>query len=180
MAPTAFAFTRHGLPAVPTLWVVTVYCLVALVRSPGFEPGVLWNTSGLRRYAPAILTLFSVVAAIGTVLVLRYSPAAFLSFPRSNLVLWTVVMVLYPLLSVFPQGIVYRLFLFTRYGELFGTGWGMVLASAAAFAYVHIVFRNPLTLGLSFLAGLLFAARYLKTRSLVVSDFEHSLYGCAL
>jgi hypothetical protein len=89
------------------------------------------------------------VAAIGTALVLRLAPELFLNFPRSNPLLWSLVMVLYPVLSVYPQGIIYRAFLFGRYRDLFGSGYAMVLASAIWFAYVHIVFRNPLALGLS-------------------------------
>jgi membrane protease YdiL (CAAX protease family) len=87
---------------------------------------------------------------------------------------------LYPILSVYPQGIVYRAFIFERYRELFGPSWAIVLASAVAFAYVHIVFRNPLAIGLTFLGGVLFAYRYLQTGSLFVSSFEHALYGCAI
>lgn len=89
-------------------------------------------------------------------------------------------MVLYPVLSVYPQGIVYRAFLFGRYRELFGHAWAMVLVSAIAFAYVHVVFRNPLAPSLSFLGGLLFATRYEQTGSLFISSFEHALYGCAI
>src|SRR6516165_6773359 len=63
---------------------------------------------------------------IGVALVLRYAPSAFLNLPRSNPLLWGLVMVLYPLLSVYPQGIIYRAFLFDRYRSLYGSGWGMV------------------------------------------------------
>jgi uncharacterized protein len=89
-------------------------------------------------------------------------------------------MLLYPTLSVYPQGIVYRVFVFERYRPLFGAGWGIVLASAAAFVFVHIVFRNPLALILTFLGGVLFGLRYWQTGSLFVSSFEHALYGCAI
>jgi uncharacterized protein len=89
-------------------------------------------------------------------------------------------MVLYPTLSVYPQGIVYRVFMFERYRALFGASWGIVVASAAAFVFVHIVFRNPLALVLTFLGGVLFGLRYWQTGSLFVSSFEHALYGCAI
>jgi hypothetical protein len=46
------------------------------------------------------------VAAIGTTLVWRFAPGLFLNFPRSNPWLWGLVMLLYPVLSVYPQGIV--------------------------------------------------------------------------
>jgi membrane protease YdiL (CAAX protease family) len=117
---------------------------------------------------------------IGVALVLRYAPSAFLNLPRSNPLLWGLVMVLYPLLSVYPQGIIYRVFLFDRYRLLFGGGWGIVLVSALTFAFVHIVFRNFLAIALTVPAGLLFAVRYWQTGSLVVSSFEHALYGCAI
>jgi hypothetical protein len=70
------------------------------------------------------------------------------------------------------QGIIYRLFLFDR--------WGIVLVSAAAFGFVHIVFRNALAVALTLRAGLLFAVRHWQTGSLMASSFEHALYGCAI
>ena len=89
-------------------------------------------------------------------------------------------MLLYPVLSVYPQGIVYRAFVFERYRNLFSPDWAIVLASTITFAYAHIVFRNWLAVGLTFLGGLLFGFRYLETGSLFTSSFEHALYGCAI
>jgi membrane protease YdiL (CAAX protease family) len=178
--PTLFAFTRHRIPAIPALWALLAYCLFILLHDPYFDRQRLWDTRSLRQYAPVILTLFALVTVIGAMLFRRFAPALFLNFPRSNPLLWGLVMVLYPVLSVYPQGVIYRAFLFERYRPLFGSGWAMVLASAMAFAYVHIVFRNPLAVGLTFLAGLLFALRYVQTGSLFVSSFEHALYGCAI
>lgn len=53
------------------------------------------------------------------------------------------VILLYPLLSAAPQGLVYRVFFFHRYQILFRKPQTMILASAVAFAFSHIVFRNP-------------------------------------
>jgi uncharacterized protein len=55
-----------------------------------------------------------------------------------------------------------------------------IVASAAVFSFLHIVFRNPLAVALTFPAGLLFAYRYSQTGSLATSSFEHALYGCWL
>ena len=178
--PTLFAYARHRIPAIPALWLVMAYGLFILLHDPTFNRERLWNASVFWRYAPAILGLFAIAAAIGVVLVLRFAPDLFLAFPRSNPVFWALVMVLYPVLSVYPQGIIYRAFVFERYRDLFGSGWMMVVASAIAFAYVHIVFRNPLAIVLTFLGGFVFALRYLQTGSLFVSSFEHALYGCAI
>jgi len=178
--PTLFAHARHRIPAIPTLWAVMAYCLFVLLRDPQFDRERLWNIAAFPHFAPAILGLFALAAATGVVLVRRFAPALFLNLPRSNPRLWLVVMVLYPALSVYPQGIVYRAFMFQRYRDLFGPPWAIVVASAIAFAYVHIIFRNRLALFLTFLAGMLFAIRYLQTQSLFVSSFEHALYGCAI
>jgi hypothetical protein len=180
VGPALFALARPRISPIPILWAGMAYCLVTMLRDPKFDRSRLWDASGLWLHAPAILSLFAVIAAIGVALVLRYAPSAFLNLPRSNPLLWGLVMVLYPLLSVYPQGIIYRAFLFDRYRVLFGGGWRIVLVSAATFAFVHIVFRNPLAIALTAPAGLLFAVRYWQTGSLAASCFEHALYGCAI
>jgi uncharacterized protein len=43
---------------------------------------------------------------------------------------------------------------------------------------MHIVFRNPVAVILTLAGGILFARRQLQTGSLVVSSFEHAIYGC--
>ena len=184
IGPAVFAYTRHRIPAIPALWAVTAYCLFLLLRDPQFDRRLLgWcveDATILRHYAPQMLCLWAAVLVIGVVLILRFAPADFMNLPRSKPLFWGLIMVLYPTLSVYPQGIVYRVFMFERYRPLFGAGWGIVAASAAAFGFVHIVFRNPLALILTFLGGVLFALRYLQTGSLFVSSFEHALYGCTI
>jgi membrane protease YdiL (CAAX protease family) len=89
-------------------------------------------------------------------------------------------MVLYPVLSVYPQGVLYRAFFLHRYAAVFPARWALLLASAVAFGFLHIIFRNSLAVGLTFLGGLLFATRYAETDSLLTSSVEHALYGCWL
>jgi uncharacterized protein len=180
VGPTIFAYTKHRLPAIPMLWALMAYCLWILLHDPGFDRKSLWNTAPLGHYAWAILGIFGLTCVIGIVLVLRASPELFLSFPRSNPRMWGMVMVLYPLLSVYPQGIIYRAFVFNRYRDLFTAPWAMLLASAFAFTYVHIVFKNRLALVMTLLGGILFGIRFLQTHSLFVTSIEHSLYGCFL
>jgi hypothetical protein len=124
VGPALFALARPRISPIPVLWAVTAYCLVTMLRDPKFDRERLWDTSGLWQHAPAILSLFAVMTAIGVALVLHYAPGTFLNLPRSNPLMWGLVMVLYPLLSVYPQGIIYRAFLFDRYRVLFGCSWG--------------------------------------------------------
>jgi membrane protease YdiL (CAAX protease family) len=86
-------------------------------------------------------------------------------------------MIFYPLVSVYPQEVVFRAFVLERYAPVLGSGWAAVGASAAAFGFVHIIFGHVISVVLSFLGGLLFAYRYRRSRSLLAAAIEHSLYG---
>lgn len=97
--------------------------------------------------------------------------------PRTNPRLWMAVMVLYPVASVYPQELIFRSFLFHRYAPVFGAGAGLVAASAAAFAYVHIIFGSWVSVALSAAGGVIFALRYQRTQSLFTASVEHSIYG---
>jgi membrane protease YdiL (CAAX protease family) len=85
-------------------------------------------------------------------------------------------MCLYPLLSVWPQEIIFRRFLFHRYERLFGNQ--ITSASAIMFSYAHIIFLTSLAVLLTLAGGLLFARSYAKTRSLKLTGLEHAIYGC--
>ncbi|HQT67877.1 MAG TPA: CPBP family intramembrane metalloprotease [Acetobacteraceae bacterium] len=108
------------------------------------------------------------------------SPSHFLDLPRHRPILWLAIMLLYPLLSVWPQEMIYRQLLFRRYGALFSDRWSVILASAIAFGFAHIIFRNPVAVLLTLIGGLLFAHSYDRHRSLGLVWFEHSLYGCLI
>jgi membrane protease YdiL (CAAX protease family) len=178
--PLGYRFSPVRIPALPLLWVVSGYALWQLLRDPQFDRAKLWNAGTLPAHLGVILAIFAAVA-VGIWLGVRwFAPALEWSFVRQSPAFWAVVMVVYPVLSVYPQGILYRAFFFERYGELFPGKWTMILASAAAFAFLHIIFRNWLAVALTFGGGVLFAARYAETGSLATSSFEHALYGCWL
>jgi uncharacterized protein len=179
LLPTAIYVGRFRIHAIPMLWVLMAYCLWVLSRE-GRLSLVQPEFAGLAERLSSIFVIFAAFVIVITALVYRYARRDFFSFFRKQPALWLLVMVLYPLLSVYPQGIIYRVFFFERYRALFPSAWLMVLMSALAFTYVHVIFRNWLAVGLTALGGLLFAMRYAQTGSLFVSSFEHALYGCWL
>jgi len=176
--PLAYRYAPVRVPALPLLWAVTGYALWQLLRDQHFNRAQLWNAGELPGRIGAILTIFAVIALALWLGVLRFAPHLEWSFVRQHPAFWAVVMVAYPVLSVYPQGVLYRAFFFERYAALFPGKWAMIVASAAAFAFLHIIFRNSLAVALTFCGGLLFAARYAETGSLATSSFEHALYGC--
>ena len=178
--PLAYRFAPVRISALPVLWVIAAYALWQLMRDARFDRESMWNIGALPERVGLILAIFTVVAVVIWVGVRRFAPELEWSFVRSNPGLWAIVMVAYPVLSVYPQGIIYRAFFFERYGALFPSRWMMIVASAAAFAFMHLIFRNWLAVGLTFAGGMLFAWRYAETGSLATSSFEHALYGCWL
>jgi len=178
--PLGYRFSPVRIPALPLLWLVSGYALWQLLRDPRFPRAQLWNAARLPGRLAAILAIFAVVAFVLWLGVRRFASGLEWSLVRQNPAFWAVVMVAYPVLSVYPQGLLYRAFFFERYAALFPGRWPMIVASAAAFAFLHIIFRNPIAVALTFGGGLLFAARYAETGSLATSSFEHALYGCWL
>jgi len=176
--PLGFRFKPFPFPVIPALWLLTAYCLIRLLCDPSFDRKILWNFAGWRDAWLKILVLFIGLAFLigGAIFLLR--PGWIFSFVRRAPLVWVLVMVLYPVLSVYPQGIVFRSFLFHRYRSLFTHPVAITVASALAFSFAHIVFRNLIAVSFTLVGGVIFAWRYRQSRSLLASAFEHALYGC--
>lgn len=56
----------------------------------------------------------------------------------------------------------------------------MVIASAIVFAFAHVLFVNWIAPVFGFIAGLIFAQTYAKTKSLSLVTIEHGLYGSGI
>ncbi len=86
-------------------------------------------------------------------------------------------MILYPILSAFPQEIVYRSFFFKRYGNLFKNKKVLIFVNAFLFSFAHIIYLNPIVVIFTFIGGLLMAISYAQHQSLFKVSVEHGLYG---
>ena len=175
------------------LWITSAFCLVMLLLDSGFDKRTLWRGRRPWREHRAelglILTRFAWITPIVLVAVALISRDRLFSFPRHWPGLWALVMCLYPIFSVYPQGVIYRAFLLHRYRDLITPATSPVsaalprraaLVAALAFAYMHMIFRNPLAPALTLVGGYLFTRTHQKTGSLIVSSIEHAFYGCLL
>lgn len=156
-----------------SLWLAAAAARIA-VR--GQTPPPRYPREGLRAVSLRFLVFAPVIACLARWL----WPGHFLTLPREKPGLWLAVMLLYPLLSVWPQEMVYRAFLFTRYRPLLGTPTARICASAVAFAFAHVIFLNWIAVILTFAGGLMFARDYERYGSLAPVCLEHSLYGCLI
>ena len=176
--PACLALFFAGQPVLPVLWTAALFCWVILRIDPAFDRVHAWRWRFPAGEVRKILLRFLVGAAAMAAILMVWRPENLFVLPRVRPTIWVLVMLLYPLLSVLPQGIIYRAFVFHRYRALLPGGWPMVLAAAAAFSFMHVVFRNPWAVGLTFVGGLMFARTYQRTGSLWLSAMEHTLYGC--
>ncbi len=102
------------------------------------------------------------------------------NLPRTNPRIFLALCIFYPLVSAFGQEIIYRVFLFRRYGRLFRKDWYFVLASGITFSFAHIIYYDPISIILAFIGGLYFAWVYQQTRSILISSMLHGLLGIAI
>ena len=175
--------------------------LIAMVRDRGLMIGLLWAGAvgtalylrlcrspavtdpagpGWRQGLRPVFLRFLVLAPLIFAAAWLFMPEDFLSFPRRAPDRWLMVMFLYPLLSVWPQEIIYRAYIHRRYAPLWGAQNGYIVASALAFGYMHIIFLNVPAVILTTLLGALLARDYAKHRSLALVCLEHALYGCLI
>lgn len=139
--------------------------------------GAEWNAAGAKRDLWRILGLFAVLGGALTAATWVLVPEIG-AMPREEPGAWLRMMVVYPLLSVIPQELIWRSLVYRRYRAVFTSDGAMLLASAAAFAWVHVLLENVLAVALCFVGGLLFGWTYRRTGSLAAASLEHALYGC--
>jgi len=129
------------------------------------------------KYLKIIFYKFLIVATLVLTFSYFFDPSKFLNLPRSDLFLWLLIMILYPILSAFPQEIVYRSFFFKRYGNLFKNKKVLIFVNAFLFSFAHIIYLNPIVIFFTFIGGLIMAESYSKHNSLIKVSIEHGLYG---
>ena len=178
--PLAYRFAPWPIPALPVLWVVALYCYWQLRRDVTFDRSRLWNPRPFAAQFVSILSVFLAGALFLYLGVTVFAPELLFGLVRAKPRVWATLMVFYPILSVYPQGIIYRSFLMHRYASLLSSERAVILASAMAFSFMHIVYQNPIAVTLTFAGGLIFAWRSSLTKSLLTSSVEHALYGCWL
>lgn len=162
---------------IPTLLTGSLAAVLWLRRDPDFDRRLLWNAAGARRVARSVLVRFALLApALGLCFALL-EPERLLEFPRDEPLVWVLVCLLYPALSVYPQEVLFRTFPCHRYGVLFPSERGLVAATAVAYAAAHAFFGNWIAPVLSLLGGLFFARTYLRSGSTLAACLEHALWG---
>jgi membrane protease YdiL (CAAX protease family) len=177
IVPLLIYYRRIPNLPIPYLLLIALLAFFLLRSDPAFRISQLTHWGNIRPFLPTVLVRDAVCVAGLGIAVYFLAPQLLFSLIRRSAWLWALVFLLYPLLSVYPQEFLYRAFFFHRYEPLFGRGWGMLMASALAFAFVHIIFRNWLAVGLCLIGGFLFSVTYQTSGSLLLACLDHAIFG---
>ena len=179
-APFAISAVVHGhrVPVFIALLPVLAVVLAGLLADPTFSVRrEMTRGFGVATFV-SILAVFALGGGAVAYYVAHYHPGWFLAFPRDRPDTYRKIMLLYPLMSVLAQELVYRTFFFHRYGALFGGAWWLAIGlNGILFGLGHIVIGTELAVFGTMATGALFAYRYAMTRSFWAVFLEHTLWG---
>ncbi len=143
----------------PVLLIATLGGIALLDQTDGFY----WRdlSCDLRNVNWSVTGAFALVAAIvpaGVMMLINPEGLFFLVLHRPALM--AIIIIVYPLVSVVPQELLFRVLFFRRYRRLLpGPKTGIVL-NALLFSLAHLMYWNPIVLGITFAGGLVFAWAY--------------------
>lgn len=139
------------------------------------EPTINWQS-----FWRITIFKFLLIALITVIYVLLTDKDQLFIVVKNKPLLWLIILIVYTILSVYPQEILYRTFFFKRYQSLINNQNLFIFINAIIFSLGHIFFKNVLVILLTFLGGLLFAYTYNRTKSTILVSIEHAIYGCWL
>jgi len=171
---------RHALSGLiaPTLILLAGGCSLLLWRDEGFDRTRLWHSGRFRQHVARTLRWFVPGAALVTLGLGVVRPDLVMTFPQTYPRVWIAILLTYPFVSVYPQEVIFRAFLFHRYQALFPTLTSKVTVSGLAFGLAHIVFGNWVAPVMTTISGVIFARTYARTDSTLQASLEHGLWGC--
>ncbi|MEM6811540.1 MAG: CPBP family intramembrane glutamic endopeptidase [Pseudomonadota bacterium] len=163
------------------LYAATLYCAVIDRKTffTNWREFWRWEEVSIKNMIPMLLRwVVAMIFVIGFMYV--YDPERLFFLPQHNPEIIWRIMIFYPIFSALPQEYVFCRFIFERYKIFFGEKYLMIFVSALIFAIAHILFINWVAPLFGFLAGVIFAHTYWKTKSLALVTIEHALYGNAI
>ena len=170
---------RHALEGwiMPILLLLAGGCTAVLWTDGSFKRKQLWNREAFRRHVRRTLVWFVPGAVLVGTTFAFLRPDLLWLLPQSQTGVWLMIMLTYPVFSVYPQEIVFRTFFFHRYHPLFPTIRTKVLASGVAFGLAHVVFANWTAPLMTTVMGVLFGVTYARTGSTLQASLEHGIWG---
>ncbi len=182
MLPTIIIVYRLAPYMLFFLWAAAAYCAYHLFikRHEHFAKDT-WKWRAVNKENMKTIIPRWLLCCVGMVaFIYFYAPDRMFDLAYHKPAFLLILFFIYPILSAFPQELIFCSFFFHRYKPFFKSQRARIIASALVFAYAHILYINLVAPFLSLIAGIIFAQTYAKTRSLALVTIEHALYGNAL
>src|SRR5690606_33954934 len=154
---------------------IAIFFFILLRLDSSFEKPYLYhlNTVELKKSIPRLIIL--------SVLLIWFTwwifPDLLLYYPRENFEKYLITFFLYPIASVIPQELIYRVYFFHRYRTLVPERFLLMLSNAIIFSLTHWIYANWVAPIATFLVSWIFIYSYLKSKSLLNVSLEHYIYG---
>jgi hypothetical protein len=98
------------------------------------------------------------------------------NLPKNYFFLWVAVIIFYPIFSVIPQEIIFRVLFFERYSCLFKNQFLYLILNSIIFAYIHLVFQNFHAFFITLITSPVFAHAYVN-KSFKTCFLTHTIGG---
>lgn len=179
--PTCIIVFRLAPDMFMFLWGAAGYCMLIywLLFYEGQKALWHWDAVTWGNMKP-ILLRWVAASIFMLVFIWLYDPEKMFGLLSRHPEFVPFLLLAYPILSALPQEFIFCSYFFKRYAPFFQSERARIIASAIVFAYAHVLFINWVAPVFSFVAGLIFAITYAKTRSLALVTIEHGLYGNVL
>ncbi len=175
LLPLVVKYYLHGWYEFLPLLVTFGLFLMVLFRDRSFNNHAFYEMNKYNWKAATIRFILAGIVLFGAVYWLQ--PDILFSFLERKPLEYLLLILTYPLYSVIPQEVIYRVYFFHRYHDFFPEKYRMILVNALLFAFLHIIYDNWVAPTLTLAGGFLFMNNYLKTRSLLTVSLEHYFYG---
>lgn len=166
-------FIHPSILILPVL--VFIYLILRYTTDFRLKELFRWGISKGTLMKHAGIALICLLLMLGYVLL--FERENLFNLPRAHPWIFLAMCVFYPVFSAFGQEVIYRTFLYRRYGRLLPKEWHFMLASGLTFSFMHIVYYDPVSMILTFIGGLYFAKVYYQTKSVLFSAVMHGITG---
>lgn len=164
----------------PILGIMGLCCLAILLADKQFKRIKLWHWDDYKIHLKSTLRLFLPWASLLALVVYFLKPELFLHWPMNQPWMWVATLLIYPIVSVIPQEIIFRTFFFHRYKRILPSKYARWALSTFLFGLAHLVYGNWVAVVVSWIGGAIFGYRYMHTNSTPVVVIEHAIWGSFL
>ena len=167
-----FFFSEQKIFVFLPLFLVFFLSLYLLKKTPSFSFDFLKKKTEWKFFF--LVSLIFVVS--GFVYTIILDSNLLFNLPKNYFFIWVAVILIYPILSVIPQEIIFRVLFFERYSCLFKNQFLYLILNSFIFAYIHLVFQNFHAFFITLITSPIFAYAYIN-KSFKTCFLTHTIGG---